>query len=278
MAMEKDKLDAIFIEESENKITKLSLEDIEPNKNQPRKSFDTISISELAESVKQHGILQPLIVRKTENNKYEIVAGERRWRACKIAGLTDIPVIIKDISDNEAMELALIENLQRENLNVIEEAMGYKVLAEEHGYTQEKISQKVGKSRPVITNALRILKLPDDVKKSIKEGKISSGHAKALLSFKNEKDIEKAANLIAKKGISVRETEKLARDKKFNKSKNEDFENENFYKETETCLSNALNHKVKIKHNKNIGTLEIMFTSKEELEKITNLILNKTNN
>ena len=278
MAMEKDKLDAIFIEESENKITKLSLEDIEPNKKQPRKSFDTISISELAESVKQHGILQPLIVRKTENNKYEIVAGERRWRACKIAGLTDIPVIIKDISDNEAMELALIENLQRENLNVIEEAMGYKVLAEEHGYTQEKISQKVGKSRPVITNALRILKLPDDVKKSIKEGKISSGHAKALLSFKNEKDIEKAANLIAKKGISVRETEKLARDKKFNKSKNEDFENENFYKETETCLSNALNHKVKIKHNKNIGTLEIMFTSKEELEKITNLILNKTNN
>ena len=278
MAMEKDKLDAIFIEESENKITKLSLEDIEPNKNQPRKSFDTISISELAESVKQHGILQPLIVRKTENNKYEIVAGERRWRACKIAGLTDIPVIIKDISDNEAMELALIENLQRENLNVIEEAMGYKVLAEEHGYTQEKISQKVGKSRPVITNALRILKLPDDVKKSIKEGKISSGHAKALLSFKNEKDIEKAANLIAKKGISVRETEKLARDKKFNKSKNEDFENENFYKETETCLSNALNHKVKIKHNKNIGTLEIIFTSKEELEKITNLILNKTNN
>ena len=168
MAMEKDKLDAIFIEESENKITKLSLEDIEPNKNQPRKSFDTISISELAESVKQHGILQPLIVRKTENNKYEIVAGERRWRACKIAGLTDIPVIIKDISDNEAMELALIENLQRENLNVIEEAMGYKVLAEEHGYTQEKISQKVGKSRPVITNALRILKLPDDVKKDRK--------------------------------------------------------------------------------------------------------------
>ncbi len=274
-------LDAIFDENSENEnmVTKISLTDIEPNKNQPRKSFDEIPIAELADSIKQHGVLQPLIVRETANGRYEIVAGERRWRASRMAGLTEIPAIIRDISDSQAMELALIENLQRENLNVIEEAMGYKALTEEHGYTQDEISKKVGKSRPSITNALRLLKLPESVIESVKEGKISSGHARALLSFENEEAIKNAADIIEKKGLSVRETEKLAqnKDKKPKEKIKENDWGESFYKEVEISMENSLAQKVKIKHKKDKGTVEISFSSKEELEKIAQIFADKTN-
>ena len=274
-------LDAIFDEnsDSDNMVTEVSISEIEPNKNQPRKSFEEIPIAELADSIKQHGVLQPLIVREKEKGRYEIVAGERRWRASRMAGLTEIPVIIKDITDSEAMELALIENLQRENLNIIEEAMGYKILSEEHGYTQDEISQKVGKSRPAITNALRLLKLPDSVIESVKEGKITSGHARALLSLDNEEKIKEAAGLIVKKGLSVRETENLTklRDKK-EKTKGEGNDwGESFYKELQLSLENSLGQRVKIKHKNDKGIVEISFSSKEEIEKIAEIFADKTN-
>lgn len=177
----------------------LKISEIEPNRSQPRKDFDENSLSDLAQSISQHGLLQPLLVRPLPIGGYQIVAGERRYRACRMAGLTEVPVTIRELSDTETMELALIENLQREDLSPIEEALGYKALIDEHGFSQEEVATSVGKSRPAIANSLRILKLPDSVLEYVKQDKISAGHARALLMLDNEEDMLELAELIYKK-------------------------------------------------------------------------------
>lgn len=177
----------------------LKISEIEPNRSQPRRDFDENSLSDLAQSISQHGLLQPLLVRPLPIGGYQIVAGERRYRACRMAGLTEVPVTIRELSDTETMELALIENLQREDLSPIEEALGYKALIDEHGFSQEEVATSVGKSRPAIANSLRILKLPDSVLEYVKQDKISAGHARALLMLDNEEDMLELAELIYKK-------------------------------------------------------------------------------
>ena len=182
-------LNAIFIENDSEKgdgAVTLKISEIEPNRSQPRKDFDEQSLGELAESISSHGLLQPLLVRPLPLGGYEIVAGERRYRACRMAGLTEVPVIIRELTESETMELALIENLQREDLTPLEEAEGYNVLMREHGFTQEEIAQSMGKSRPAIANALRLLKLPESVRELLREDNISAGHARALLTLGSE--------------------------------------------------------------------------------------------
>ena len=176
-------LNAIFIEndsEDNNSSITLKISEIEPNRTQPRKEFDEKALSELAESISQHGLLQPLLVRPLPLGGYQIVAGERRYRACRMAGLTEVPVTIRELSDSEAMEIALIENLQREDLTALEEALGYKALMDDYGFSQEEVATSVGKSRPAIANSLRLLKLPESVMEYLKDGRISAGHARAL--------------------------------------------------------------------------------------------------
>lgn len=195
-------LDTIFAEnetEDSNSSVMLKISEIEPNRSQPRRDFDENSLSDLAQSISQHGLLQPLLVRPLPIGGYQIVAGERRYRACRMAGLTEVPVTIRELSDTETMELALIENLQREDLSPIEEALGYKALIDEHGFSQEEVATSVGKSRPAIANSLRILKLPDSVLEYVKQDKISAGHARALLMLDNEKICLNLRNLSIKK-------------------------------------------------------------------------------
>ena len=205
-------LEALFVDNNTSDIptTSLKLTEIEPNKEQPRKDFDDTALAELADSIREHGMLQPLLVRPMVNGRYQIVAGERRWRASRMVGLAEVPVVIREMTDTEAMELALIENLQRKDLNIIEEALGYKTLMETYGFTQEKVAQRVGKSRPVIANALRLLSLPPKVEKMVRDGQISAGHARALLPLKAAAQ-EKAAKAVAEGGLSVRQTEALAK-------------------------------------------------------------------
>ena len=178
--------------------TMMDINKVEPNREQPRKNFDEDALLELSESIKQFGVIQPLIVQDRKTY-YEIIAGERRWRAAKMAGLKEVPVIIKELSDNEAMEIAIIENLQREDLNPIEEAEGLQALIDKCGYTQEQVATSVGKSRPAITNALRLLKLPEEVREMAKDGTISAGHARALLAFDNQPMMIECANQIVSK-------------------------------------------------------------------------------
>ena len=187
-------LDALFADNSIEEIAstsavKLKIMDIEPNRDQPRKIFDEDALAELADSIAKHGVIQPLLVRPMPDGSYQLVAGERRWRASRMAGLTEVPVVIKELSDDEAMALALIENLQREDLNAIEEAQGIKALMDTLSLTQDEAAERVGKSRPAVANALRLLKLPDSVIALVSDGKLSPGHARALLGFKDEQDI-----------------------------------------------------------------------------------------
>ena len=208
-------LDALFADNSIEEIAstsavKLKIMDIEPNRDQPRKIFDEDALAELADSIAKHGVIQPLLVRPMPDGSYQLVAGERRWRASRMAGLTEVPVVIKELSDDEAMALALIENLQREDLNAIEEAQGIKALMDTLSLTQDEAAERVGKSRPAVANALRLLKLPDSVIALVSDGKLSPGHARALLGFKDEQDIIETADLIIEKGLTVRDVEKRA--------------------------------------------------------------------
>ncbi|MDI9500692.1 MAG: ParB/RepB/Spo0J family partition protein, partial [Bacillota bacterium] len=196
-------------DEPENKgVIEVRINEIEPNTDQPRKTFDDEKLAALAESIKQHGIVQPLIVQQ-DGNMYRIVAGERRWRAARLAGIDTVPVIVRDLSDRQVMEVALIENLQREDLNPVEEAEAYEKLISEFGMTQEEVASIVGKSRPAVTNAIRLLSLSDDIKTRLISGEISSGHARALLAIDDAKLQLKAMQEIIEKEMSVRETEKL---------------------------------------------------------------------
>lgn len=202
-------LDDNIPEAKRNSVMTLRLSEIEPRKNQPRKTFEEESLAQLAESIKVHGVLQPIIVRESASvaGMYEIIAGERRWRAAKLAGLTEIPVVIFDGDDLRSAQVAIIENVQRQDLNPLEEALGYRDLIERFGLTQEQVAEQVGKSRPTITNLMRLLDLPGDVLEMLKDGKITTGHARTLLSLRNPSDILPLANKIYMRGLSVREIE-----------------------------------------------------------------------
>ncbi len=267
-------LDAIFIENDteDNNTVFIKISELEPNRDQPRKEFDEEALAELAESIAQHGVLQPLLVRPIAGEYYQIIAGERRWRASRMAGLTEVPVIIRNFTDKETMEIALIENLQREDLSPIEEALGYKSLIDTYGFTQEQLSKTVGKSRSAIANALRLLNLPDSVLDLISKGELSSGHARALLTLNNENDIERMAKITVEKMLSVREVEKMCKnlnyisssDKKETKAKSK---RNPFFDEVELALKESLGRKIKVKDkaNKNKGILEIEFYSDDDL-------------
>lgn len=268
-------LDTIFAEnetEDSNSSVMLKISEIEPNRSQPRKDFDENSLSDLAQSISQHGLLQPLLVRPLPIGGYQIVAGERRYRACRMAGLTEVPVTIRELSDTETMELALIENLQREDLSPIEEALGYKALIDEHGFSQEEVATSVGKSRPAIANSLRILKLPDSVLEYVKQDKISAGHARALLMLDSEEDMLELAELIYKKDLSVRQAEKLAKKKPEVEEDTQQERKPSFYSMVELALNESLGRKIKVNKNKGKqgGVLQIEFYSDEELTELSN--------
>lgn len=254
---------------------KLNLMDIEPNKEQARKQFDEEALSELADSIAQHGVLQPLLVRPMIGGGYQLVAGERRWRASRIAGLTQVPVVIKELSDTQAAVISLIENLQREDLNPVEEALGFASLMKDFSLTQEEAAQKVGKSRPAVANALRLLKLPEAVLDMIRENKLSAGHARALASLDDEKLIISTAQLIIEKGISVRGAEKLVKSLTAEKKEKKKSPSRNtFFDEVELSLNNSLGRKAKVitKNGKESGTLEIAFYDKDDLARIASIL------
>ena len=262
-------------ESNEYKEVFVNISLVEPNRNQPRKEFDKDALSELANSIKQYGILQPIIVQKNED-MYEIIAGERRWRAAKEAGLTEVPVIIRDYDKQKIMEISIIENIQRENLNPIEEAMEYQSLMEEYGLKHEELAERVSKNRSTITNSMRLLKLSDNIQQMIIDGKISAGHAKVLLSVENTSEQEKIAQELISKSLSVRELEKLVKQyikpRKKKKSK-DDKDYSLFYKEYEDRLKDILGTKVQINtKDKNKGRIEIDYYSAAELERIVELL------
>lgn len=250
----------------------LPLSEIVPNKDQPRKTFDEAALDELADSIRQHGILQPLLVRPIATGGYQLVAGERRWRASKRAGLKEVPVVVKELSDTETMEIAIIENLQREDLNPIEEAEGLQALIDKCGFTQEQVAVSVGKSRPAIANSLRLLKLPLEVRDMAKNGEISAGHARALLAFDNEALIYEAAQNIVKNKMTVRDIERLAKisEKNSTVSVKHSKRRDSFYDEVELSLSETLGRRVKVFNGREKGTLEIEFYSAEDLKNIAN--------
>lgn len=268
-------LNAIFIEndsEDNNGSVTLKISEIEPNRSQPRKEFDEKALSELAESISKHGLLQPLLVRPLPLGGYQIVAGERRYRACRMAGITEVPVIIRELGDTETMEIALIENLQREDLTPIEEALGYQVLIDEHGFSQEEVAQSVGKSRPAIANSLRLLKLPQSILDLISDGKISAGHARALLTLEDEKLMQELAEEIIKKDLSVRQVEKICKQKPKPEKEEVPEKKPSFYSMVELALNESLGRKIKVSKNKGKqgGILQIEFYSDEELTELSN--------
>lgn len=275
-------LNAIFMEnetEDKNDVITLKINDLEINKNQPRKKFDEEALAELSQSIMQYGVLQPILVRPLIGGGYQIVAGERRYRASRIAGLTEIPAVIRELSDSETMEIALIENLQRKDLSVIEEAKGYKDLIDTFSYSQEQVAKIVGKSRSNIANTLRLLALPNEIKDDLENEKITAGHARALLSLEDENKIKEIEKEIIEKDLSVRETEKLCK----KKSKPEKTEKTtptskpSYFREVELALSEYLGKKVKVVKGKddNSGTISIDFYSHDELREIANKLEDK---
>ena len=249
----------------------LSINVIIPNKDQPRKTFDEGALQELADSIIQHGVLQPLLVRPLPTGGYQLVAGERRWRASRIAGLKEVPVVIKELSDVETMEIAIIENLQREDLNPIEEAEGLQALIDRCGFTQEDVAVSVGKSRPAIANALRLLKLPPEVRDMTRNGDISAGHARALLAFDNDAMIYEISQNIVKNNLTVRDVERLSKTKEnVNKVRSSARRRDSFYDEVELSLTEVLGRKVKVYNGRGKGTLEIEFYSVDDLKEIAN--------
>lgn len=266
-------LDNSTVEENAGAVM-LKLHEIEPNRDQPRKEFDENALSELAESIATHGIIQPLLVRPFPDGGYQLVAGERRWRAARMAGLTEVPVIIRELSEKEIMELALVENLQREDLNPIEEAEGLQSLVETYGMTQEEAAQRVGKSRPAVANTMRLLMLPQSVVKLVRDGEISAGHARALLGLSDEDKIKELAAQVCEKGLSVRDTERLVKFtlKDAPKKNKKDKKRDKFYDEAEYAFYEELHRHAKIRVNsKNKGSIEIEFFSKEDLASILEL-------
>lgn len=274
-----------FQQESEvtEKVINLSIDEISPNRNQPRKEFDSKKLNELSNSIKQHGVLHPIIVVERKNpNYYMIIAGERRWRAAKEAGLKKIPSIIRKMEDHLILQHSIIENIQRENLNPVEEARAYQSLINQYNMTQENLAKALGKSRPAITNALRLNKLPEEVLNKLIDGKISAGHARCILALPNTDDQIKASKIISKDGLSVRATEKYI-NKLLNpvEKKKTDVKKSSAYdlsiKQVETDLSKALGTKVSLKDRSGKGKIEITYANNDELERIRKLFLSWTN-
>lgn len=252
-------------------IMEIRISEIEPNRQQPRKNFDDEKLAGLAESIKQHGVVQPLIVQK-EGNSYKIVAGERRWRAARMAGLQTVPVIVRDLTDKQIMEIALIENLQREDLNPIEEAEAYERLINEFGMTQEEVSVTVGKSRPAITNSMRLLSLDEKIKEKLVSGEISSGHARALLALNDQEFRLKVMEEVIKKQMSVRETEHLVNQLSVNKKPKKKRVPDAEYLAIEERLREVFGTKVRIMNNKKNGKIILEYYSQDELDRIISLI------
>lgn len=273
-------IEAIFLDntaEENGGVTMMRLSEIEPNPDQPRRDFDPEALSQLAESIATHGLIQPIIVRSTGSGEfYEIIAGERRWRASKMAGLTEVPVIIMELDDQKAAQVAIIENVQREDLNAIEEAAAYRSLIEDYGMTQEELSKQIGKSRPAVANILRLLELPDEVMALVKEGTLSAGHARTLLGLKNPTRIIGAANTVVTKNLSVRETEALV--KKLNRIEKEindpkpvnDEPIVDYSKELAKKMTEKLGKKVIISGKGKQRKLEISFSDDKELDELVN--------
>ena len=254
-------------------ITEIKIIDIEPNKEQPRKAFDEEKLEELADSIRQNGVITPILVCEAANGYYSIIAGERRWRAAKKAGLKEIPAIIKKLDDIKLYELSLIENLQREDLNPVEEAFGYKKLMDDYKLTQEEVSTKVSKSRSYVANAMRLLNLPEDVLNSLKEGEISVGHAKVLLSLKDDNEKSRFCELVIKNELSVRDLE--AQIKKYYKPTKEEKKDLNMklaYEKIENNVAALLGTKVKIVDKNNKGKIQIEYYSAGDLERIVKII------
>ena len=247
---------------------------IEPNAHQPRSDFDEEELEALAESISVHGILQPLTVRKLPSGYYQIIAGERRWRAARKAGLSEVPVVVVEADDRKAMELALIENLQRQDLNPVEEAMGYQTLIGEYGLTQEEAAKQVGKSRPTVTNALRLLALCPDALEKLRKGDLTPGHARAILSLKSEKKQQEAAQKITALGLSVRQAELLCRNMNQEKPpvKKVDL-GVDYVAECEKSLSRHLGRGVKIVNGKRKGHFELEFYGQEDLQVLLDALM-----
>ncbi len=265
-------LDMLFPDNANEVQVKKTLRtsEIEPNRDQPRKNFSDEAITALADSIREHGILQPILVRPMSTGSYQIVAGERRWRAARMLGLDEVPVNIRELSDVEAMQIAIIENLQRENLNPVEEANGYNELIEKYGMTQDKVAKMVGRSRSAIANAVRILSLPDRVLKMLENGELSAGHAKALLAFENEDILVGVAERAADGGMTVRQVERLAQKQGEEPADDKRSEKkiDNYFVEMEISLKERLGRKVKVDYGKNKGVLVLEFYDKEDLAAI----------
>ena len=252
----------------------VKITEVEPNREQPRKNFNEDALLELADSIKQFGIIQPLVVQK-QDDYYEIIAGERRWRAAKLAGLKEVPVIIKNYTEQERVEIALIENIQREDLNPIEEAMAFKRLLTEFDLKQDELAERVSKSRTAVTNSMRLLKLDERVQQMVVDEKISTGHARALLAVGDKEQQYNLANKIFDEKLSVRETERLMKNlqKEKKDKKDQKTENEFIYKGIEEKIKMILGTKVTVNHKKNNkGRIEIEYYSNEELERIMDLL------
>jgi len=255
-------------------VTEIEISSIRVNEKQPRKFFSEEKLEELAASIKEHGIVQPIVVRPIKDGAYELVAGERRWRACKKLGHKTIPALVKEVTEREMAEIALIENIQREDLNPVEEAVAYKTLMEEYGLTQEELSARIGKSRPFIANTVRLLNLPAEVLEMLREGRLSAGHARALLALTRHKEQRELAKQIASQNLSVRQTEQLI---KKGAHKNEPAKKpartEPIIMAVEEKLRNRFSTQVKITKGKKTGRIEIDFYNPEDLQRIIDILL-----
>lgn len=272
-------LDALFEDNSfditEKSVFEARVSDIEPDKNQPRRDFDEEALQELADSISQHGVISPLVVTRIDDGRYRIIAGERRWRASKLAGLETVPVVVKEYTDEEISEISLVENLQRKDLNPLEEAFGYKRLMDVYGLTQEQVAAKVSKSRPAVANALRLVSLPEQVLDFIRTGELSAGHARTLIPLGNDDDIIDAANKVISDELSVRQTEELVKRMRTIKKAPKELDREVIFaiEEFEKRAASRTGNKVKIKHShNNNGRIEIYYNSTAELEKLIEIL------
>ncbi|HOQ76685.1 MAG TPA: ParB/RepB/Spo0J family partition protein [Thermoclostridium sp.] len=263
------------LENARDSVLEVKINDVEPNADQPRKVFDQERLQALAESIKEHGVVQPIIVRQ-DGSRYVIVAGERRWRAAKLAGLKTIPVVVKELSSRQVMEIALIENLQREDLNPIEEAEAYQKLMDEYSMTQEEVAKLVGKSRAAIANSVRLLSLAKEIQEMLVDGRLTSGHARTLVTIEDPIKQKELAEIIAKKGLNVREAERLAAQEskrssvKKVRTRKEDLEMTQLVEDLRTLFGT----KIDLHHGKDRGKIVIEYYSKEEFDRIIDLLLN----
>ncbi len=266
-------LDALFADnavEEQGKTVSLRISEIEPNRDQPRKQFDEAALADLAASIAQHGVLQPLLVRPLPGGTYQLVAGERRWRASRLAGLTEVPVVVREMNDREASELALIENLQRQDLNPMEEATGFRMLMDQYGMTQEDAARAVNKSRPAVANALRLLNLPEELAALVREGKLSAGHARTLLAFPTAEAQYEAAQAAIRDELSVRALEKMAKSARAPRPEKPVRRRDSLFDEVELALTEQLGRRVRVSDKGDKGVLQVEFYSKEDLIALAN--------